>query len=108
MEWNADGAFLGTLRLPPSTAPEHLSQDVRTFVFQEFLATPFLVTNGLYKEIKFSGNMTAGKNTGTIGRAVDAFAHHVLVDSEYTVMFADLQGECYKHPRTLHAHVTLV
>ena len=94
MQWNVEGAFVGSLRVGPAAAPEHLLQDDRTFIFPEFLAAPLLTTNGLYKETKFSGNTSAGKNSGVVGRAVDAFAHHVIVDSGYTVMFADLQGNC--------------
>ena len=94
MQWNVAGAFVGSLRVTPAKAPEHLSQDDRTFIFPEFLAAPLLTINGLYKETKFSGNTSAGKNFGVVGRAVDAFAHHVVIDSGYTVVFADLQGNC--------------
>jgi Alpha-kinase family len=39
-----------------------------------------------------------GKNGNTgIGAAVDAFAHHVVVDSGQSVLICDLQGSLTSH-----------
>lgn len=57
-----------------------------------FLAAPLLTTTGLYEERKFSGSDEAGNNIDTIGRTIDAYAHHILVDSGGTFLMTDLQG----------------
>ena len=60
--------------------------------FRSFLAAPFIATTGLYTERKFSGGDEAGNNIDDVGRAIDAFAHHVLVDSMGAMVLSDLQG----------------
>lgn len=65
-----------------------------------FLAAPLLETRDIepgYKEVKYSGTDCAGQNTDTLGVAVDAFAHHTLVDSQGTLVFVDLQGSFILH-----------
>ncbi|KAG1853656.1 hypothetical protein F4604DRAFT_1507375, partial [Suillus subluteus] len=57
-----------------------------------FLATPLLPSGALYREVKFSGNEQPGNNEDLIGRVVDAYSHHVLVDSEFEILISDIQG----------------
>ncbi|KAG6884247.1 hypothetical protein C0992_006668, partial [Termitomyces sp. T32_za158] len=92
LRWNISGAFLGsvTSELPPP--PQDDEMDTRSLVFKEFLAAPLLSTKGLYTERKFSGCNEAGDNGDLAGRVVDAYAHHVLVDSGGTLLMTDLQG----------------
>jgi len=91
MRWNTEGAFVGRLTepLPPRDNPD---EDNRSLIFTTFLAAPILPSGPSYKEIKFSGNTEVGQNSGTIGHALDTFAHHVVVDSQKSVLFVDLQG----------------
>lgn len=92
MKWNVDGAFLGELEVAVPRAPVNSDDDDRSLLFSTFLAVAVLPSGLLYTEEKFSGNVEAGKNSGSIREAVDAFAHHVVVTSQGTVLFADLQG----------------
>lgn len=91
MRWNAPGSFVGTVTtLLPCPATDEV--DKRSLVYSTFLAAPLLVTDGEYKEQKFSGNLELPQNTSRIGRAIDAYAHHVVADSGGEIMLADLQG----------------
>lgn len=67
--------------------------DDRTFLWTLFLATPLLPTGSMFNEVKFLGHLDVGNNRDALGRAVDAFAHHVVCDSDKTVLLSDLQGE---------------
>jgi hypothetical protein len=54
--------------------------------------------SNLYTERKFSGSTTAGCSIDMVGSAIDAYAHHVLVDSGGVLLLTDLQGmsrKCY-------------
>lgn len=92
MQWNVSGAFIGELEAAVPCLPINPDDDCRSLLFSTFLATAVLPSGPLFTEEKFSGNDEAGKNSGAIGEAVDAFAHHVVVTSQGTVLFADLQG----------------
>lgn len=93
IRWNFEGAFLGTVEATEiGPAPEEGEKDNRPLVFTTFLAAPFIATSGLYTERKFSGGDEAGDNIDDIGQAIDAFAHHVLVDSMRSMVLTDLQG----------------
>lgn len=72
--------------------PNEGEEDNWSLIFPDFLATPLLSTAGLYTERKFSGCNEAGHSVDDIGRAIDAFAHHVLVDSHGSFLLTDLQG----------------
>lgn len=92
LRWNFAGAFLGSVTsdlLPP---PQDEDKNTRSLLFKEFLAAPLLVTKGLYTERKFSGCLEAGDNNDNVGRVIDAYAHHILVDSGGTILMTDLQG----------------
>ena len=102
IRWNFDGAFLGTVNCSDiSPTPKDGEKDNRPLIFATFLATLLLSTSGLYTECKFSGCDEAGDNTDDIGRAVDAFAHHVLVDSMGSIVLTDLQGFIF------HKHLSI-
>ncbi|EED85595.1 predicted protein [Postia placenta Mad-698-R] len=90
------GTFVGqvTSELPPPPA-SIADKDTRSLLYDMFLAAPLLETRDIepgYKEVKYSGTDCAGQNTDTLGVAIDAFAHHTLVDSQGTLVFVDLQG----------------
>ncbi|KAF8991418.1 kinase-like domain-containing protein [Cyathus striatus] len=61
-------------------------------IWPDFLITPLLPIGGAYQERKFCGNGDVVNNTDTLGRAVDAYIHHALVDSHSTFLLADIQG----------------
>ena len=67
-------------------------EDLRSLSFPTFLVAPLVATTGLYTERKFSGSDAAGNNLDEVGRVVDAYAHHVLVDSQGSYLLTDLQG----------------
>jgi len=99
IRWNSQDAFLGSVDSADiGTPPAEGEEDNRALIFSDFLATPLLSTAGLYTERKFSGSNEAGDSVDDIGRAIDAFAHHVLVDSHGSFLLTDLQGTfrwCY-------------
>ncbi|OSD05402.1 hypothetical protein PYCCODRAFT_1475446 [Trametes coccinea BRFM310] len=98
IRFNYAGAFLGQVAnksaLPPlsgSNNPEEVQK--RPLLYYSFLATPLIPKSDGYVEKKFSGSLEVGQNNDSqIGRALDAFAHHVLVDSDETCVLVDLQG----------------
>jgi myosin-heavy-chain kinase len=91
MQCNFNAAFMEKLTNPILTV---LSKDVddHTFLWTLFLATPLIPTGSMHKEVKFSENLNVGNNHDILGYAVDAFAHHVVCDSDKTVLLSDLQG----------------
>lgn len=101
MRWNTEDAFVGTVDTMVPGRPPQGETDNRTLVFPHFLATPLLPSGSQYREVKFSGNADIGDNTDTVGEAVDAYAHHIVVDSFGDVLFADLQG---KKPSSFSKH----
>lgn len=103
MRFNAKGAFIGVVDdgLIVPLGPE-AKQDTRTLSFRTFLAAPFL--KGKFQ--KFSGSERAGCNGDTgVGAAMDAFAHHIIDDSQGHVILVDLQGMCIVFTLAL-AHVS--
>ncbi|KAF8055541.1 hypothetical protein FPV67DRAFT_1458558 [Lyophyllum atratum] len=92
IRWNFRDAFLGTVTSGLLPEPTAGMQDTRSLVFTSFFAAPLLNMRGLYTERKFSGCDTAGDNVDTIGRAIDAYAHHILVDTDGDLLMTDLQG----------------
>ena len=98
IHWNVEAAFIGTVgcKLPPAPAPfseNEVLPDNRTLLFSTFLATCLLPSGPLYREEKCCGNEEIGHNSGVVGEAIDAYAHHVVADSHGTLMLADIQGE---------------
>ncbi|KAG5731822.1 hypothetical protein E4T56_gene13879, partial [Termitomyces sp. T112] len=61
-------------------------------MFESFLAAPLLDTSTLYTERKFSGSDTAGHSVDVVGVALDAYAHHTLIDTDGDMLLTDLQG----------------
>jgi myosin-heavy-chain kinase len=104
MQWNLDGAFVGVIKTelpqPPGGKNDDNIDDDQSLVFKSFLATRLLPSGPSYTEEKFSGNIEVGDNSGSIGHAVNTYAHHIVVDSHKTVLFADLQGT-YAHTSTV-------
>ena len=89
MRFNAIGTFIGRVN-PDKIQPKRSSPiDYRSLQYPVFLASPFL--SGAFH--KYSGSEETGHNGNNgLGAAVDAFAHHVVVDSGETVLLCDLQG----------------
>jgi hypothetical protein len=92
MKWNAAGAFIGKLVDSLPSAPTDGTDDNRSLIYDVFLETPLLPSGALYREVKFSGNEQPGNNEDLIGRVVDAYSHHVLIDSEFEILISDIQG----------------
>ena len=59
---------------------------------QTFLAAPYIPCGDSYTEEKWSRTHKAGNNDTPLGQVMDAFAHHSLIDSNYTAVIVDLQG----------------
>ncbi|KAI0362995.1 hypothetical protein BV20DRAFT_959201, partial [Pilatotrama ljubarskyi] len=79
----------------PAVPLDPQKPDDHTLIHPAFLATQLINKADGYTEVKFSDSMQLGKNTSSVGRAVNVFAHHVLVDSEgtcSTCILVDLQG----------------
>ncbi|KAG1717723.1 hypothetical protein EDB19DRAFT_1652581 [Suillus lakei] len=93
MKWNISTAFIGKLTEKLADAPGKDGPDSRSLVFSVFMVLPLLPSGALCKEIKFSGSAEVGLNPDSLGCAVDAYAHHVAVDSMYEVVISDIQGE---------------
>lgn len=91
IRWNFTGSFIGCAS-GISPAPDSGTVDNRSLLFDYFLATPLLDINNTTEERKFSGNEDAGHNTDPLGRVIDAYVHHALVDSLGDMLFADVQG----------------
>lgn len=100
IRFNSSGAFIGTLKAGEHdgselncTAPE-LTPGSAPLLWNTFLAVPYIdLSEGYAANTKFSGSFEAGNNsTSPFGRAVDAFAHHVLEESQHTCVLVDLQG----------------
>jgi hypothetical protein len=76
---------------PPNTG----ATDNRSLIFSDFLAMPLLDLNSNTKERKFSGNEEIAHNIDPLGRVIDAYVHHALVDSLGDILFADVQGRSF-------------
>ncbi|KAF8488989.1 hypothetical protein JB92DRAFT_3100950 [Gautieria morchelliformis] len=98
MKWNANGAFLGTLvdKLPDPPAEQRSNQSL---IWNVSLAVPLLEPGAT--EHKFSGNGDTGKNSDYLGIWIDAFAHHMVVDSMGEYVFVDIQGFVYSENRVV-------
>ncbi|KAG2030971.1 hypothetical protein BDR03DRAFT_877123, partial [Suillus americanus] len=92
MKWNVEGAFIGTLVDPLPPRPTDGMNNNRNLLYNVFLATPLLSTSSLYHEVKFSGNEQPGNNEDMIRCVVDAYSHHVLIDSCFETLISDIQG----------------
>ncbi|KAG1876221.1 kinase-like domain-containing protein, partial [Suillus subluteus] len=90
--WNTTGAFIGKLIDLLPSAPIDGTDDNQSLIYDVFLATPLLPSGALYHKVKFSGNEQPGNNEDLIGHVVDAYSHHVLVDSEFEILISDIQG----------------
>ena len=87
--FNAAGAFIETTINKVPDHPESNKADTRTLVYKIFLAAPYIALTDGFIEQKWS----VTNNKDPIGIVIDAFAHHLLIDSNYTAVLMDLQGE---------------
>ncbi|KAG6885108.1 hypothetical protein C0992_005462 [Termitomyces sp. T32_za158] len=85
IKWNSAGAFVGK-------AITCWPDEDSSLMFESFLAAPLLDTSTLYTERKFSGSVIAGHSVDVVGVVLDAYAHHVLVDTNGDMVLTDLQG----------------
>ncbi|KAF8531545.1 kinase-like domain-containing protein [Gautieria morchelliformis] len=92
LQFNSKGAFLGVVETGKISPRPEVGPDHHTLSNYTFLATPLLP--GDHRNLhKYSGSLVVGHNGNTgIGAAIDAFAHHVVVDSSRSVLVCDLQG----------------
>ena len=86
--FNAANAFIGMVTTDVG-AP---TNDNQTLLYQTFLAAPYIPCGDGYTEEKWSRTHEAGNNDTPLGQVMDAFAHHSLIDSNYTAVIVDLQG----------------
>ncbi|RDX41372.1 hypothetical protein OH76DRAFT_1333379, partial [Lentinus brumalis] len=96
IRFNAEGAFVGEVDpdfLPDSPLEQGAHARALLYPTFKFLATPLVDKSHGYTERKFSGSLQVGLNKDALGRAIDAFAHHVLDDSSRTCVLVDLQGD---------------
>ncbi|KAH9991685.1 hypothetical protein BJV77DRAFT_513913 [Russula vinacea] len=95
IRWNFAGSFIGQavgVASPPDTG----ATDDRSLIFSDFLAMPLLDLGGDTEERKFSGNEEIAHNIDPLGRVIDAFVHHALVDSFGDILFVDVQGVVFE------------
>ncbi|KAG2071080.1 hypothetical protein BDR04DRAFT_1016937, partial [Suillus decipiens] len=92
MRWNISEAFIWKLTGKLADAPKN-GEDSCSLVFSVFMVLPLLLTGALCKEIKFSESEEVGVNEDSLGGAVDAYAHHVIIDSEHEIVISYIQGE---------------
>jgi hypothetical protein len=93
VRWNFKGAFVGSvleLAAAPNTSKGEV--DERSLVYMDFLAAPLLEINDETEERKFSGNEDFAHNKDPLGRMVDAYIHHTLIDSFGDILLVDVQG----------------
>jgi len=95
IRWNFTGSFIGCAA-GVAPVPDTGTVDNRSLLFDYFLATPLLDINNKTTERKFSGNEDIGHNTDPLGRIIDAYIHHVLVDSFGDMFLADVQGVVFE------------
>ena len=92
LQFNAADTFLGTAIDEVADHPKEGEPDTRTIVYRTFLAAPYIARADGFIECKWSGTNQAGDNKDPVGIAIDAFAHHTLINSNYTAVLVDLQG----------------
>jgi myosin-heavy-chain kinase len=83
-------AFVGVL-LDDYNFPTDIPEADRSLIRRSFLAADLLPLKAC-EEMKFSGNEDFTPNVSQIGKAMDAFAHHVLSETNNSILPADLQG----------------
>lgn len=54
---------------------------------------PLLDLGDKTEERKFSGNEEIAQNIDPLGRVIDAYVHHTLVDSLGDILLVDVQGK---------------
>ncbi|KAF9487146.1 kinase-like protein, partial [Pleurotus eryngii] len=91
-KWNVDGAFVAQVTSALPERPTNGAPDTRSLLFEHVLIAPFIERSALHQERKFSGSEQAGNNKDEVGKMMDAFAHHVFVDSQGSLIFTDIQG----------------
>ena len=93
IRFNAENAFIGDITQESyDIVNTGVDADKRAVLHRTFLASPLIRKSEGYQEIKFSGALQVGENRSIAGMAIDAFAHHVVLDSLRTCVLVDLQG----------------
>jgi hypothetical protein len=94
IRWNFADAFVGcATNVAP--APPAGTLDKRNLIFLMFLAAPLLNTSNM-EEWKFLDNEEIALITDTLGRVVDAYVHHALVNSFGDVLLVDIQDKIFE------------
>ena len=90
MHYNALGSFVGLVNSQDIKPRPNIAKDTRSLWHHVFFAAPLLA--GTF--VKYSGSKTAGHNGDVgFGAAIDAFAHHVVVETGGNALLCDLQGK---------------
>ncbi|KIJ48967.1 hypothetical protein M422DRAFT_129367, partial [Sphaerobolus stellatus SS14] len=93
MCFNVKGAFLGVIddyNVPDAPLPG--VTDTRSMIYKPFLATPLLQLPSTPQELRFTDMDGIGNDETELNQALNTFMHATLVDSNETVLVADLQG----------------
>ncbi|KIJ56267.1 hypothetical protein M422DRAFT_107705, partial [Sphaerobolus stellatus SS14] len=100
MKWNVDGAFVGILEKGQEL---NISDDsITSLLYTAFLVTPVLPKG---KIIRFSGTFDVGDNTDKVGKWVDTYAHHVVIDSQYSLCITDIEGMFLPKGTSIMSHL---
>ena len=95
IRWNP--VWVGVINEDNMTQERNIANSKeRAFLWNAFIAAPLLdlpleqVDN--HREVKFAGNSDYDPNTTVIGRIIDAYIHHSVVDTQGLILLADVQG----------------
>ncbi|KAF9013670.1 hypothetical protein BDZ89DRAFT_1142538 [Hymenopellis radicata] len=89
ISWNSKPSYI--LHVDNTSREWGSSNASQSMPFPDVLVTP-LIDSAMAKFMKFSGTEDFEENTGPIGRMLEAFTHHVVQDSEQSILPSDLQG----------------
>ncbi|KIJ42542.1 hypothetical protein M422DRAFT_78268, partial [Sphaerobolus stellatus SS14] len=88
MKWNVDDMFLGQVLSGEDI--QRRPNENGSLTWPDFIVYAKLPDNGKFR--KFSGFFEVQNNKDRMGEWVDAFGHHVVLDSAFTLCIVDLQG----------------
>ena len=86
MKWNFDGAFVGILKKGQEL--DTSDDSMTSLLWTTFLVTPLLPKGDI---VCFSSTFDVRDNTDKVGKWVDAYAHHFVIDSQYSLCITDIE-----------------
>ena len=90
IKWNIP--FMGSIDDSDMVSMDKSSDDTRCLLWPDFMAAPLLNIGNGNEELRFSGNDCIANNSDGLGRIIDAYVHHSIVDSDGEFLIADVQG----------------